>query len=213
MLTYGYIREATQAHIDLDEQEAQAMNLLSRYHIFANEAMMAICAVKPKYDYYVINVTEDMLNTKIKMPEDFIAFANKQAWAFVVSNAYDPEIFVTMNDNNLIPTSYSTPTKVPATNKMFMYTGANTLTFLQKGEYWIPYKGTWFRFKSGIGDDEVLDMPIDILLTIPLYVAASCLSIDHAQKAAAKRAEFELALSRVTNPDFMSVKQPTPTYR
>ena len=212
MLTYGYIREATQAHMDLDEQEIQAMNLHARYHIFANEAMMAICAVKPKYEYFKITITETMLNTPIKMPEDFIAFANKQAWAFVVSNAYDPKVFIG-GDQDLVPQEHSGTSRIRATKEMFVYAGSNTLIFGKVGEYWIPYKGTWFRFKSGIGDEDVIDMPIDILLTIPLYIASVCLQIDHTQKAAAKRAEFELALSRVTNPDFMQPKQITPTYR
>lgn len=212
MLTYGYIREAVQAHLDLDEQEIQAMNLHARYHIFANEAMMAICAVKPKYEYHIVNVTKELLNTKIKMPEDFIAFADKQAWAFVVSNAFDTERFI-QGDRDLVPQEYSGVQKVKADKTMFAYTGSNTLTFFKEGTYWIPYKGTWFRFVSGIGDDQSIDMPIDILLTIPLYVASICLRVDHPQSSAAKRAEFELALARVTNTDFMSVNQITPTYR
>ena len=85
-----------------------------------------------------------------------------------------------------------------------MYGGRNTLTFFQEGQYLIPYKGVWFRFKSGISDDDEIDMPIDILLTIPLYIAALCLQIDHAQRAMAKRAEFETALARCSNTDFFS---------
>lgn len=212
MYTYGYLREAVQAHLDLDEQEIQAMNLQSRYHIFANEGMMAICAVKPKYEYHIINVTTEMLNTKIKMPQDFIAFADKQAWAFVVSNAFDPEVFI-QGDRDLVPQEHSGVKKVKADKTMFTYAGSNTLIFGKEGEYWIPYKGYWFKFKSNTNDDDEIDMPEDIFLTLPLYIASVCLQMDHAQKAATKRAEFELALSRVSNPDFMPVKQPTPTYR
>jgi len=255
MLTYGYIREATQAHLDLDEQETQAMNLQARYHIFANEAMMAICAVKPKYDYFKVNIVEEytpiinlgnnafrvatteeieylvhglarpnfadtadttkwyedqhiyLIGNAVRMPSDFLAFANKQAWAFVV---YDnnSENFV----NGEVITS-STPTRVVATKTMFMYTGINTVTFQQEAEFWIPYKGLWFQFRSGIGDDDPIDMPMDILATIPLYVAAQCLQMDHAQKANAKRAEFELALARVSNTDFLAGKYITPSFR
>ena len=264
MLSYGYIREAVQAHLDLDEQETQAMNLQARYHIFANEAMQAICAVKPKYDYFKVNVVKEytpiislgnntfraatqdelcweirglpepnfadeidttkwyegqrifLLNKNVRMPEDFIAFTNKQAWAFTISASFDPETFVgswAPFVGSWAPSPYTTVKRVPATKDMFMYAGVNTLLFLQEGEYWIPYKGTWFRFKSGVGDDELIDMPVDILLTIPLYVASICLQVDHAQKANAKRAEFELMLSRVSTPDFMEVKRITPTYR
>ena len=174
--------------------------------------MMAICAMKPKYEYFKVTITEDTVNTEIRMPVDFLAFANKQAWAFVVSNAYDPEVFIA-GDQDMAPTSQSTVERIKATKEMFAYVGSNKLIFGKVGEFWIPYKGTWFRFKSGVGDDEAIDMPMDILLTIPMYVASVCLQVDHAQKAAAKRAEFELALSRVTSTDLMPPKQITPTYR
>lgn len=57
--TYGYIREATMAHLDLDESEAQAMDILKRFPIYANEAMQAICAAKPKYEYVDVTIVEE----------------------------------------------------------------------------------------------------------------------------------------------------------
>lgn len=253
--TYGYIREAVQAHLDLDEAETQAMNLQERYHIFANEAMQAICAVKPKYDYFkvkgvtsyapLINLgnnkyreaTEEeinweshgqpepnfadevattkwyegqhiyLLNTEIKMPDDFIAFAVKQAWAFIVNKAFNAELFIK---------GYAPDKSIkrePATKDMLIYTGRNTITLLQEGEYWVPYKGIWFKFKSGIEDDVEINIPIDILLTIPLYIASVCLQIDHAQRALVKRTEFETALARVTSTDFLDLNTATPTFK
>lgn len=59
MFTYGYLREAVLAHLDIDETEAQSMKILERLHIFANEAMQAICASKPMYQYLDITVVED----------------------------------------------------------------------------------------------------------------------------------------------------------
>lgn len=56
--TYGYIREATMAHLDLDETEAQAMDILKRFPIYANEAMQAICASKPKYKYVDVTIVK-----------------------------------------------------------------------------------------------------------------------------------------------------------
>ena len=58
MFTYGYIREATLAHLDIDETEAEAMHLLQRFHLYANEAMLAICASKPMYQYIDITVVD-----------------------------------------------------------------------------------------------------------------------------------------------------------
>lgn len=255
MSTFGYIREAVLAHLDLDEQEAQSMNLSARYHVFANEAMLAICAVKPKYDYFKVNIVDeytpiinlgnnafraatteelewetlglsepnfaDTVDTTkwyeaqniyikgatVRMPTDFLAFANKQAWAFVVYTN-NSENFV--NGTTIVS---DTPTRVAANKTMFMYSGANTLVFLLEAEFWIPYKAIWFQFKSSMKDEDIIDMPTDILSCIPIYVASICLQIDHAQKANAKRAEFELALSRVSNTDFLVGKYITPTFR
>lgn len=262
MYTFGYLREATQAHIDLDEQETQAMHLQERYHIFANEAMQAICAIKPKYEYFkckvvkayepVINLTDNkfrkatedeinwesrttpdmtpeeiealrpnfaddvdtklwyegqhiyLLNSPVRMPDEYIAFAEKQAWAFIHNKRFDPELFIA---NNWGPRVNDIVTRVRATKEHFMYGGRNTLMFFQVGEYWIPYKAIWYRFKSGIDDAEVIDMPVDIFLTIPLYIAALCLQMDHAQRALSKRSEFEMALARCSTTDFLDLKR------
>lgn len=252
MYTFGYLREAIQAHIDLDEQETQAMRLQERYHIFANEAMQAICAIKPKYEYFkceavteyepIINLGNNvfrkateaeinwvsqvpamtepnfadetdtklwyegqniyLLNSPIKMPDEFIAFAEKQAWAFIHNNRFDSELFIKGYSSNLPEVS-----RVRATSDQFMYSSRNTLTFLEEGEYWIPYKAIWYYFKSNMDNDEVIDMPVDIFLTIPMYVASLCLQIDHAQRASGKRVEFETALARCTTTDFLELKQ------
>jgi len=55
-------------------------------------------------------------------------------------------------------------------------------------------------------------MPIDIAMIIPLYIAAQCLKLDHIQLSNSKRAEFELALSRIHSTDFSTVKQITPSF-
>lgn len=259
--TFGYLREATQAHLDLDEQETQAMHLQERYHIFANEAMQAICAVKPNYEYFkcqivsaynpVIRLGDNafreatgseinwvanglpqpdfadeidtklwyegqniyLLNSPVKMPDKFIAFAEKQAWAFSYPT-FNTELFIRDNTELFIQDSIiPAPTKTRAGKNHFYFSSRNTLTFIVEGEFWVPYKAIWYKFISGISDDEEIDMPVDIFLTIPLYIAALCLQIDHAQKAQMKRAEFEAALARCSATDFMELKQISPTYR
>lgn len=254
MYTFGYLREATQAHIDLDEQEIQAMNLQERYYIFANEAMQAICSVKPKYEYFICKIVKEydpiinlgdnqfrkateeelhglvrsvsfadevdtikwyesqniyLVNKPVKMPDEFLAFADKQAWAFIHEKAFDSELFIT---GSWIPKN-PVPDRIHAGKSHYKYTGRNTLTFIVEGEFWIPYKAIWHRFKSGIGDQEVIDMPVDIFLAIPLYVSAQFLQIDHIQRAQSKRAEFEAALARAHATDFMELKTVSPTFK
>lgn len=253
MFTYGYIREAAMAHMDISEEEAQDMHLFSRFHIFANEAMQAICASKPKYQYIEKTVveeyaplvideggiirlaTEDEINwnveedgeptfnmldaesTKayynekniikqfesISMTDTFIAFADKQAWKYTIKRP-SPEELLSFDESK---PSYKLEKDKAIVDSDFAYLGKNTLKFYKVGKYEIPAKFMWYRFQSDMSDSTELDMPSDILLTIPLYIAAVCLQIDNPQRAAIKRSEFEMALARCTATDFMTLNE------
>jgi len=256
MFTYGYIREAVMAHLDIDEEEAQAMNLLSRFHIFANEAMQAICASKPMYQYIDVTVvdkfdpivtngdgsffrpaTEEEINwdvetqgdldviflneeqlkeyyhkkgiyevrEQITMTDTFIAFANKYCSKIVEKKPTIEQILEAEAFNKPIETVIERSEAKPEYD--FSYISKNRLKFYKAGRYLIPAKYLWFRFDSGIADTEELDMPSDILLTIPLYIASICLQVDNLQKAQILRSEFELALSRCTSGDMMPVNK------
>lgn len=254
--TYGYIREATMAHLDLDETEAQDINLLARFHIFANEAMQAICASKPKYQYIDVTVvkkfdpivtdsdgsffrkaTEEEINwdtetqgelgviflnetqlkeyyhdqniyevnEKLVMTDTFIAFANKYCFKIVKKK---PTVEQILNAEAFGTPIREVEEKTQAiTDHDFSYISKNQLKFYKPGRYLIPARYLWYRFDSGIGDSEVLDMPSDILLTIPLYIASVCLQVDNMQKAQILRNEFELALARCTSGDMMPVNK------
>lgn len=254
MFTYGYIREATLAHLDIEEDEAQAMNLLSRFHIFANEAMQAICSSKPKYQYIDVTVvneyaplvsdgaiirlaTEEELNWNVEEQGDlpvrflseeelktyynndnvykvfdklgpsdtFIAFADKQAWKIEMKEPSVSEVLEAEAFGKEL--KYDIIKKEACIDYDFSYVSKNNIKFYKPGHYLIPAKYLWFRFESGIGDDTELDIPADILLTIPLYIASICLQIDNPQKAQIKRSEFEMALARCTSTDFMTVRK------
>lgn len=72
MYTYGYIREATMAHLDLNESEAQAMNVLQRFPIFANEAIQAISACKPKYEYFKAIIVKEFRPLKETINSNYV---------------------------------------------------------------------------------------------------------------------------------------------
>lgn len=259
MFTYGYIREAVMAHLDIDETEAQAMGLLSRFHIFANEAMQAICSSKPMYKYLDITVVEQFsplvmdgeifrlateeeinwdvniqgerpfkmlsdkelenyyhsqniykVNEKVAMSDTFIAFANKQAWKYV---EYKPSVA-----QQLEAEAFGYKLKTGCTREKakpdydFSYISKNQLKFYKPGRYLIPARYLWYRFDSGLADTEEIDMPADILLTIPLYIASVCLQVDNMQKANVIRYEFETALARCTSGDFMTLNEIEPDW-
>ena len=254
MFTYGYIREATMAHLDIDETEAQDMKLLSRFHIFANEAMQAICASKPMYQYIDVTVVEkfdpivtnsdgsffrpateteinwdretqgeldviflsdDLLkdyyhkrgiyevNEKLSMSDTFIAFANKFCWKITTKK---PSVAQILEAEAFGKEIKEVIEKTEAKQEYdFSYLSKNQLKFYKPGKYLIPARFLWFRFDSGIGDETEIDMPADILLTIPLYIAAICLQVDNMQKAQILRQEFELALARCTSGDMLKL--------
>lgn len=252
MFTYGYIREATMAHLDIDEEEAQAMNLLSRFHIYANEAMQAICAAKPMYQYIDITVVEkfaplvmdgaifrtataeeinwdvDVLGQRpftfanetqtknyyherniyeqyevVAMTDTFINFANKQAYKLSEVKPTPEQQLEAEAFGTSLPTG--TIKSLALVDNDFSYIGKNKIKFYKPGNYLIPAKFLWYRFDSGISDTAEIDMPSDILLTIPLYIASICLQIDNIQKSQLLRQQFELALARCTAGDFMSL--------
>lgn len=259
MFTYGYIREATMAHLDLDESEAQAMNLLSKFHIFANEAMQAICSSKPMYQYIDVEIvdkyaplvaegayfrlaTDTEINWnieeqgepdfKIATPEqtrdyysnlgiyqvgdiismnaNFIAFADKQAYKIVESKPTVSELLAAEAFGKTIKSSIKR--EDAKVDLDFSYIGKNKLKFYKTGKYEIPAKFLWYRFDSGMSDEQELDIPADILLTIPLYIAAICYQVDNTQRAQLMRQEFEIALSRCTSTDFMTLNKVESTW-
>ena len=257
MFTYGYIREAVMAHLDIDEEEAQAMNLLSRFHIFANEAMQAICSSKPMYQYVDVTVVQKYspivaqvsddgtfilrpateaeifaheqgeeqpdirflnqtelqdyyhkqniyeVNEKVAMSDTFISFANKKCYKIITKK---PTIEQQLEADAFgYPTKFITERTEAKIDLDFSYISKNQLKFYKEGRYLIPAKYLWYRFDSGLGDENEIDIPADILLTIPLYIAAVCLQVDNMQKAQVLRSEFEMALARCTSGDMMTL--------
>lgn len=65
MYTWGYIKESTLAKLNIQEEEANQYDFLSRFPYYANEAMTQICsAVKPHEKFLQIEVVDK--NTKWK---------------------------------------------------------------------------------------------------------------------------------------------------
>ena len=296
MYTYGYLKEAVMAHCDLEEDELQAMNVIKRLYIYANEAMQAICACKPNYKYFKANIVNKykpiakliinnetvykdyyetisnnignideinkavidekyenkvlfeepsetywmlvrnngtlawqkitladelitdkyykdkniyLTNEEIKMPDEFIAFTNKQTFIVKRPERFSYEDFVNGRDWTTNEAERWEPVNY---NKDIMFVGQNSVKCLKEGEFMIPYKCVWLIFNNQLGDKDSLDMPVDILNCLPLYIASEVLQIDYAQKAQIKRSEFEMALSRIVVTNNMPVNRITPSF-
>ena len=224
--SYGYLKEAVTAHLDLEESELSLNNISARFHLFANEAIQQICATRPKYTYFTFDVvsafeklvhsdgilrlaTQDELNWEalgateptfaseaetiewyntqgiylqnqvVEMPDDFLSFASRQAFFFTD--------FIT--------------NKTRATSSHYQVYSTNELVPFMVGTYMIPYRATWVFFDSITTDKDLVPMPSDLALTIPLYVASVHLQQQNLSLAQAKRQEFEIALSRCKSTD------------
>lgn len=220
MYTWGYIKESTLMKLDMTQEAAIQMGLMNKFPYFANEALTQICSIKPKKtsahfkvrhrerlihelaikygeSYHNILASLDspeyqfndiqieykkytMMHTDVQMPKDFISYSSQ------------PTILV--RPNGCIDTAYDTD---------YITRDYNTLFFLSEGDYNISYNARWFLFTPATDDRETLNMPSDIVDSIPMYIASQCLKIDDEQKAMIMRNEFELALARLDTTQFV----------
>ena len=144
------------------------------------------------------------------MNANFIAFADKQAYKIVESKPTISELLAAEAFGKTIKSSIKR--EDAKVDLDFSYIGKNKLKFYKTGKYEIPAKFLWYRFDSGMSDNDELDIPADILLTIPLYIAAICYQVDNTQRAQLMRQEFEIALSRCTSTDFMTLNKVESTW-
>lgn len=189
MYTWGYIKDAALAKLDLDQDEANEMRLINRFPFYANEVITQICsAIKPKHCYYEIVITEDNVNTLQKIDDRmFIAFGDD-----VSTIEYSDE--------------YGTRWLDECHDDIVEYKGYDSFICRQVGIYRISYKARWITFDNSTPSDEVLDVPADILECIPSYIAHQCYKIDDEYKSSVFRNEYEMFLSRIDDTHFKTNK-------
>ena len=189
MYTWGYIKDVSLAKLDLTEKEANVQNLLSIFPFYANEAMTQICStVKPKRTFFEIEITEDDINVPLQIGDtDFIAFDDDIAT-------------ITYADK------YGRTVTEEAHDDYFIYRGYNQAVFFKVGRYVIPISVRWITFRKDMDDNEMLNVPNDILDCIPSYIASQCYKIDDEVKSSIFRNEYEMAMARIDNTNYKSTK-------
>ena len=228
MYTWGYIKEACLAKLDLEEEEATVQNLLSRFPFYANEVITQICsAIKPKHTFAEFNVfkKEDRWRDLVKkynlnytsivskpnvVPDNEIDFWSDWENSHFVFEAYDmPDDFVSFDDDvNTISyvDVYGDKWLEECHDDQFSYIGYNQIQFFRDGLFKISYNARWYEFTKAITDDTRLNIPTDILDCIPSYVAHQCYKIDNEIKAQIFRNEYEMFLSRIDDTHFKQSK-------
>jgi hypothetical protein len=190
--TWGYIKDVSLSKLDLDENEATVQNLLSRFPFYANEVITQVCSsIKPKYTFenFVIDKTD--VGVKQTMPDDFVSFGDDVCYMLEEVREHNGE-------TRLI--------KVPIHDDDYEYLGYNQVVFKHPGNYFISYNARWYTFDKSLSDDELIDVPDDILDSIPSYIASQCYKIDDEYKASVFRNEYEIMLSRIDNSNFRNTK-------
>ena len=193
--TWGYLKDATLAKLDLTVDEATTQNLLSRFPFYANEAMTQICSsVKPKYSFAKFEITKDDVGKPQKMPEDFVSFGDDVSYEIKEEQLY-------VDDSVMV--------KEQLHSCDFDYLGTNKVVFKRKGTFYISYNATWFVFDKSTDLNIVIDAPNDVLDCIPSFVASQCYKIDDEYKSSVFRNEYEIMLSRIDNTHY---KEPRDIY-
>lgn len=190
--TWGYIKDVSLSKLDLDENEATVQNLLSRFPFYANEVITQVCSsIKPKYTFENFVIDKTNVGVKQTMPDDFVSFGDDVCYMLEEVREHNGE-------TRLI--------KVPIHDDDYEYLGYNQVVFKHPGNYFISYNARWYTFDKSLSDDELIDVPDDILDSIPSYIASQCYKIDDEYKASVFRNEYEIMLSRIDNSNFRNTK-------
>lgn len=193
---WNYIKNMTLAKMDMSDEEAEVQNLLSRFTLYANEAMTQICSIKPKYTYQIFNV--DNINDLYGMADDFIAFGDD------VNYVEESVLEGYFSDG---PRYCKLPLR-EACDEDFVYHGYNQLKFFKPGVYHISYYARWYTFDGALLDDNTVfdNIPNDVLDCLPNYIASQCFKVDDEAKSALFRNEFEMSLARLDNTNYKNTK-------
>ena len=187
MYTWGHVKQAALAKLDLTAEEASDIGLLNRFPIYANEAMTNICStVKPNRTF--VEFTIDTENTIKTMPADFISFGDDVCIRTYVDEYGETHTDMECHDDDIT------------------YIGYNKIKFLKTGTYNISYNARWYVFNVGISEFEVLDIPDDIVECLASYIASQCYKMDDEVKASMYRNEYEMFVARIDATDFKNTK-------
>jgi hypothetical protein len=231
--SYGYLKEAVKAHLDFEEDEMEAMNINSRFHIFANEAINQMCYTRPKYTYFQFTAVSEFAplvyddgelreatgaeitaNTMTFANDDELAdYYNDQDIYLVGQVITPPNDFLSVANKKAFVWTDSLANRIEATKEHILYLSNSEFVVKYAATYQIPYRATWLRFAADDAQDALVDMPSDLLLTIPIYVASIILQQRNQAMAQAKRQEFEIAVSRCRSNAMLENMSVTPTFK
>lgn len=223
MYTWGYIKDAALAKLDLDQDEANEMRLINRFPFYANEVITQICsAIKPKHTFYEIKFycKVVLVESGSYVDGDFVEGAFIDNDKRVIKDGkilYYPIGYVITMPSDFIAFGDDVCTRVykdgckslvceECHDDVLHYIGYDKFTCTKNGKYNISYKARWITFDNSTPTAEVLDVPADILECIPSYIAHQCYKIDDEYKSSVFRNEYEMFLARIDDTNFKTNK-------
>lgn len=233
MYTWGYVKDAALAKLDLKEKEATAQDLLSRFPFYANEVMTRVCsAIKPDRTFYTVKVydkqvawktltektqlyideefpiEEPKLNKKDENYNELVIFWNTwNSLFFTNEEIVMPNDFVSFGDDvsTIEIKDFDNNSHIyECTSDYLKYIGYNKIICTTPGTYRISYNRRWLTFTKDMDNNFLLDCPIDIIECIPSYIASQCYKIDDEYKSSVFRNEFETMLASIDDTNFKS---------
>lgn len=231
MITWGYIKQATLAKMDLSIDAAVDQGLIEKMPFYANEALTEITsAIKAKRAYADFKVADrnEVLNCISQTyGQDAMYFvldhscdlstateAQRNAlkvyeqYVYVGDTIKMPDDFVAWSDDTnwkVVKDCSGRDTLEPLKDTEFAQRG-NKLIFMKPCICKIAYFAKWFFFTPTTQDDVELDIPDDILVCLPSYIASQSFKIDDEQKSSIYRNEYEMALARINENDYATNK-------
>lgn len=194
MYTWGYIKDAALAYLDLNKDDTTIYHFERRFPFYANTVITEVCAtVRPKRTFATFEIVVDEKNNRndtyklMKMPADFVSFGD---------DVCTREWFDEYNNNCL----------TECHDHEFAYRGENEVIFFEPGIYKISYNARWQIIPPVPDASLELTMPLDVAECIPLYIASQCYKVDDEYKAATFRNEYEMALARIDDSNFKQTK-------
>lgn len=229
MYTWGYIKEACLAKLDMSAQQAIEMGLMNKFPFYANEALTQITqAIRPKRAYAEFEVHDEFWQVaylKEKYCLDDMSFlycrpCNKDEYSLAQLNAlkeYDsynyigkptrmPNDFVYWGDDRCYHYDDCRHEWYEASDDDYDIIGDNKIMFTHCGKFRISYCAKWFTFLPTTDDNEELDIPDAIVEALPSYIVSQCYKIDDEVKAAYYLNEFEILIARIEDNSYTTNK-------
>lgn len=229
MYTWGYIKEACLAKLDMSAQQAIEMGLMNKFPFYANEALGQITqAIRAKREYAEFEVRDEIAEVeylRIQWELDDMSFLYKrpcnkdeyslaQLYALQEYDKYSyvgrpvrmPKDFVFWGDDRNYQYDDCLHNWYEVSDNDFEIIGDNKIMFNHCGKFRISYMAKWFTFLPTTDDNEELDIPDAIVEALPSYIVSQCYKIDDEVKAAYYLNEFEILIARIEDNSYTTNK-------